>query len=164
MAYRGDQKGFTQEIRIPWKLLFQKVPDLSEGTAFKMGMEFIWGGPDGRTKPVNRFADNVQAGEPTRQFFWSAQKIWGDATLVDEPPAQAAEKATNEGVPIRLDIPAGAEALTVVIENEAGATSPSTSWKPSAPGSRRKRSAANISRGRSARSLAGSMPQENSKP
>jgi len=36
--------------------------------------------------------------------------------------------------------------------------------KPSAPGSRRKPSAANISRGRSVRSSSGSMRKENSKP
>lgn len=129
MAYRGDQdqKDFTQEIRIPWKLLFRKVPALEVEATFKMGMEFIWGGPDGRSKPVNRFADNVQAGETTRQFFWSAQKIWGEATLVDKPPAearvyrlQAEEKSANVGVPIRLVIPSGATSLTVVIENESG--------------------------------------------
>jgi hypothetical protein len=46
-------------------------------------MEFLWGGPDGRTFPIHRYADLVRAPGAMREFFWNADSDWG--TVVLEP-------------------------------------------------------------------------------
>lgn len=128
MAYRNEAGGFVQELKIPWKHLYATPPKAAAGNRFAMGIEVIWGGPDGRTKSVNRYADNVQPGVTKRQFFWNDSKIWGDVTLVAEPPAEArayqaevADLTPMKGVPIHFpNIPADASAMTVVIEDESG--------------------------------------------
>lgn len=128
MAYRNEEGGFIQELRIPWNHLYANPPTAASGNRFAMGIEVIWGGPDGRTKFVNRYADNVQPGVTKRQFFWNDFKIWGDAMLVSEAPAEArsyqmavADAEAMKGVPVRFpSLPSEAAAMTVVIENESG--------------------------------------------
>ena len=49
LAYKADAdgKGFVQEMRIPWGMLHRKVPEMAADYVFRMGMEFLWGAPDG---------------------------------------------------------------------------------------------------------------------
>lgn len=127
MAYRADAdgKGYVQELRIPWKLLFQQVPAIKAGMHLQIGNEFLWGDPSGKTWPVHRYADNMQEGQTTRQFYWEAFRVWGNADLLDhghvpvrEYVAQGARPAGV--VPIRVVLPKQAARLTLAIENEKG--------------------------------------------
>ncbi|MFP4058175.1 MAG: hypothetical protein ACLF0G_15010 [Candidatus Brocadiia bacterium] len=127
MAYRKrpDERGTTQELRIPWKLLFRQVPPVEPGLVFKLGMEFLWGDVTGETWPVHRYADNMQPGHTSREFFWTAVRAWGDARLVAEgglePRRYVVEEELLEGtVPVRAVVPADARRFTLVIEGPDG--------------------------------------------
>ncbi len=128
LAYKADSdgKGFAQEMRIPWGMLHRKVPEIAPGYAFRMGMEFLWGAPDGgKSYPCHRYADNMQAGVTTREFFWSAWGAWGDAKLLDKggitPRRYTASVGRIEGsIPIRVAVPKDTSRFTIVIEDQTG--------------------------------------------
>ncbi len=89
-----DGKSYTQEIALPWKLItgqgaivkatgkpYKEPKTYGPGDSFNMGMEFLWGPPDGRTFPIHRYADLLMPGTSNREFFWTAENIWGPVTL-----------------------------------------------------------------------------------
>ncbi len=126
MAYRKDgDGGFVQEMRIPWKLLYQDVPTPHAGLTLRMGSEFLWGDPSGKTWPVHRYADNMQPGHTSREFFWTATNAWGDARLVGEQTVPLRRYVYQAGrlqgrMPIRLRLPKDAARFSLVIEDDAG--------------------------------------------
>ena len=89
-----DGKSYTQEIALPWKLItgqsaivkatgkpYREPKSYGPGDSFNMGMEFLWGPPDGRTFPIHRYADLLMPGKSSREFFWTAENDWGPVTL-----------------------------------------------------------------------------------
>ncbi len=127
MAYRQNEEGdgFVQEIRIPWALLFRAEPRLEAGAVVRIGFEFLWGDPTGNTWPTHRYADNMQPGATSREFFWSAWKSWGDATLLAkgnvEPRRYISDAARIDGsIPIRVELPKSAARFTLAIEGADG--------------------------------------------
>lgn len=93
-AMGEDGKSYTQEIALPWKLItgqgaivkatgkpYREPKSYGPGDTFNMGMEFLWGPPDGRTFPVHRYADLLMPGKSSREFFWTAENAWGPVTL-----------------------------------------------------------------------------------
>ena len=46
-----DNRGYIQELRIPWKLLYRKVPDIKGGLKFGFTGEYFWGGSTGNKWP-----------------------------------------------------------------------------------------------------------------
>ena len=93
-AMGDDGKSYTQEIALPWKLItgqsaivkatgkpFKEPKVYGPGDSFNMGMEFLWGPPDGRTFPIHRYADLLMPGKSSREFFWTAENDWGPVTL-----------------------------------------------------------------------------------
>ncbi len=127
MAYlEGDDgQSYVQELRIPLHFIYKSPPVLQEGVAFRLGFEFLWGDPTGNTWPVHRYADNLQPGKTSREFFWSDYKIWGDATIHGSgnlEPLQyvSQEKRIAGTIPIRVEVPKDAARLTLVVENEDG--------------------------------------------
>ncbi|MBN2449510.1 MAG: hypothetical protein JXR77_03925 [Lentisphaeria bacterium] len=124
-ALHPEGNGYTQELRLPWSLLFRELPDIAPGLTFRLGHEFLWGDVTGRTWPAHRYADNMQPGVTSREFFWSNWKAWGDATLRAEgnlePRRYVDEAARLRGtIPVRVELPAGAARFTVVIETPDG--------------------------------------------
>jgi len=112
MAYRkdADGKGFVQEIRIPWSVLYRQVPKIAPGLTFRMGHEFLWGDPTGRTWPIHRYADNMQPGVTSREFFWTERNAWGDMKLVPQARSNRAVMwTTPNGLRHRSYPPAAAE-------------------------------------------------------
>ena len=75
LAYKAlpEADGFIQEMRIPWKMVYKRPHTPAAGQVFRMGMEFLWGDPTGRTWPVHRYADNLY--EPARRRFGFDQAI-----------------------------------------------------------------------------------------
>jgi len=127
MAYRkdADGKGFAQEIRIPWSVLYRQAPRIAPGLTFRMGLEFLWGDPTGRTWPIHRYADNMQPGVTSREFFWSERAAWGDMKLAAagkvEPRRYVDDSQRLEGiVPIRLSLPKSAARFTVALNDSTG--------------------------------------------
>ncbi len=128
IAYRknADGKGFTQEIRVPWAILYETVPDLAPGLVFRMGMEFLWGDASGgKGWPAHRYADNMQPGVTSREFYWSNWKAWGNATLLETgniPLRRYEEKGGKLAgtIPVTVQLPPGATRFTVAIEDEQG--------------------------------------------
>ena len=120
-----DGKSFTQELRIPWKLLYRTPPKIEAGMVFKLGLEFLWGDDNDGSKPTHRYADNLQPGATSREFFWAATRAWGDAKLLPQGHIPLREyavaKATLPGlIPIKVTVPEKATHVTVVIENDKG--------------------------------------------
>jgi len=127
MAYRADAdgKGFVQEIRIPWEIVWEKVPEIKPGLTFQLGNEFLWGDPSGKTWPIHRYADNMQAGVTSREFYWTNWRAWGEAKLLAKgkvPVRQYVDQSMKlQGtVPIRAELPADAASFTLAIEDEQG--------------------------------------------
>ncbi len=127
MAFRAepDGKGYVQEIRLPWALLFKNVPAIGPGLPLQIGLEFFWGDPTGKTWPVHRYADNMQPGMTSREFYWSASKVWGEAALLAKgrlAPRQyisEADRLTGT-LPLRVTVPKAAARVTLAINDAAG--------------------------------------------
>jgi hypothetical protein len=127
MAYAqlADGSGFVQEVKIPWEVVYKKAHRAQASETIRMGMEFIWGDPTGRTWPIHRYADNMQSGKTSREFFWTAKPSWGDITLlsksVTQPREYVMEGSKPEGtVPVAAMIPLDAARFTLVIEDQDG--------------------------------------------
>ena len=129
MAFKtdADQKGYTQEVRIPWKMLYKnnKSPEAIAGQNFKMGVEYYWGPAGESVWPMHRYADNMQPGETSREFFWTARKVWGNVTLLPKGKVEKlqyilAGQKLEGTIPIQITLPAKAKEFTVVIETKEG--------------------------------------------
>ena len=125
-AYRkaADGKGFTHEMRIPWKTMHMDGPPKGDDV-FRIGYEFMWGNNQGAGTPLHRFADNMQPGKMQREFFWIGKEIWGDVKCVEKGPAQprryVPDAVTPEGaVELKVEVPAAAKRFTVVIDDRDG--------------------------------------------
>ncbi len=138
-----DGKSYTQELALPWKLITGGAIRWKEGgkpvsertgyvagEQFNMGMEFLWGGPDGRTFPIHRYADLVKEGTSSREFFWTAENAWGPVIL--EPKGHLTLPAPDYASrmeaylqktagPVKLPYTMPFDGfVTLVVENEQG--------------------------------------------
>lgn len=140
---RGDDgKSYTQELSLPWRLITGQAAIVKEtgqaysppksyaaGDSFNMGMEFLWGGPDGRTWPIHRYADLLHEGQTSREFFWTNEKLWGSVKLEpqgnlklpppDVGPTDLYLQKTQGPVTFNYTMPFDGF-VTLVIENELG--------------------------------------------
>lgn len=133
LAYRllPEKDGFIQEMRIPWKVVYNQDHTPTVGEVFKLGLDFQWGASSGDNWPMHRYADNMQPGATSREFFWTARNVWGNATILAkgqfEPRRYVVGEDAPQGVfPIRAVLP-GAEnnfekiaGFTLVIEDTDG--------------------------------------------
>jgi hypothetical protein len=127
MAYHrdADGKGYVQELRLPWAFLYKTAPEIKPGLIFRLGNEFLWGDATGRTWPMHRYADNMQPGVTSREFYWTNTKAWGTVELMatgNLPIRQyVAEGVRLPGtIPVRVIIPATAARFTVAINDAQG--------------------------------------------
>jgi hypothetical protein len=141
-AMGDDGKSYTQEIALPWKLItgqsaivkatgkpFREPKTYGPGDSFNMGMEFLWGPPDGRTFPEHRYADLLMPGTSSREFFWTAVDSWGPVTLepkgnlnlpkVEHAASTEYLQKTQGPVPLAYTMPCDGFA-TLVIDDEQG--------------------------------------------
>ncbi|HEY3331681.1 MAG TPA: hypothetical protein VGK19_16745 [Capsulimonadaceae bacterium] len=129
----ADGKGYTQELRIAWKMLRRDGSAFKAGDSFRMGLEFLWGNPS-NTWPEHRYADLLNAKKPMREFFWTANDAWGEVKFMSHgklgvsPSAQLQDSiakaierkyATDGVVPITYKLPS-AQAVTLVVEKPDG--------------------------------------------
>lgn len=78
-AVDADQRGYVQEIRLPWALI-TKGHRYVAGESLRCGFELLWGEADW---PVHRYADNLMPDASSREFFWTAHNAWGPIVLED---------------------------------------------------------------------------------
>ncbi len=127
MGYQmdADKKGYIQEIKMPWTIMYKKVPEIKAGLILKLGNEFLWGDPTGKVWPIHRYADNMQAGVTSREFYWTNTRAWGNAELMSVGNVPVRQYISSEDkipgtVPVRVTIPAKAARFTIVIDAEDG--------------------------------------------
>jgi hypothetical protein len=120
-----DGKGFIHELKLPWKAVYNKVWTGATDQTIRMGMEFLWGSASGRSFPMHRYADNMQPGVTSREFYWSAKRAWGNLTTVAasvKAPRKYVEGSLKpQGtIPVRVNVPATAATFSVVIDDLQG--------------------------------------------
>ena len=127
LAYRmaDDGKGFTQEVKIPWRIIYADEEHRAKaGDVYRMGLEFYWGTPAGTGFPMHNYKDNLQPGVYTREFFWRAKKAWGDVHLLAgsaKPREYRPSVIKPEGpIAVRAAVPAGSEFFSLVIDDAEG--------------------------------------------
>jgi hypothetical protein len=122
----ADHRGYVHEVRIPWKLIYKNTPPTAgAGNNFRMGIEYYWGGAGENVMPAHRYADNLQPGATSREFFWTAKEVWGNVNLLAkgqlEPLKYILAGQKLEGIiPLTVKVPVKAKEFTVVIENKEG--------------------------------------------
>ena len=124
-AYREapDGRGYVHELRIPWRKLGVAAP--AAGFTMRLGLEFLWGPASGDTFPAHRYADNMQPGKLSREFYWTAKDAWGDLALRDSPVPTPRRYLPGTPVPqgaieIPVDLPAGTASFTLAIDDASG--------------------------------------------
>jgi hypothetical protein len=127
MAYKklSDSTGFVQEVKIPWSIIYKKDHTARADESIKMGMEFLWGDPTGKTWPIHRYADNLAEGHTSREFFWTAKKAWGPITLLNKNNIETRKYIAGDSKPVgtikvRARIPQRAANFSLVIEDRTG--------------------------------------------
>ncbi len=126
-AYQAaaDGAGFVHEVKIPWNLIFTDGRKMAAGGKIRLGMEFLWGNPQGKGSPSHRCVDNMQPGVLTREFYWDAKNAWGDLTLIDRSVEKMRRYVPDTAVavgtiPIDVEVPASASFFTVAIDDAQG--------------------------------------------
>ena len=129
-----DGRGYTQEMRLDWKILRRDGRPYTAGQTLRMGIECMWGDATGKRWPEHRFADLINAKLPQREFFWTAYKAWGEVAfekrgklepspsmvLLDQAERLRRLRYTTAGpVPIRYETPADGF-VTWVVERPDG--------------------------------------------
>lgn len=124
-ALLPDGKGYIHELKLPWKVVYARDATGAAGQTIRMGMEFLWGASTGRDWPMHRYADNMQPGVTSREFYWTARNAWGDLTTVvasiKEPRKYVDGSLKPQGtIPVRVEVPTGAATFTLVIDDATG--------------------------------------------
>lgn len=119
-----------QEIRIPWSLLYTKVPPINPGMKFRMIGEFFWGSPQASKWP--QFIHQDPMTNPDRTNTYKSPQNWGIVELIghnniktEEPSVRdfkenyVHQAAKIQGViPIRFEVPKNAKKFTVAIDKD----------------------------------------------
>ncbi len=114
------------ELKIPKAVLFYEATEpFKAGDIIQMGIECYWSNDTGRAIATN-YKDNLQAGESTRDFFWTAYKVWGNIEFLDKNNIEVRQYKKDVISPlsgffeIDIEVDKKAKFLTVVIDNEDG--------------------------------------------
>ncbi|WP_283434753.1 hypothetical protein [Neorhodopirellula lusitana] len=121
----SDGKGYIQEIAIPWSVLFEKTPVVTAGLTIRLGVEWVWGDPESSNWPAHRYADNLQPGKTSREFFWKSDDVWGDAKLLGEGNVEkrqyiVASDRLKGCIPVQATVPMSAKRFTLAINDIHG--------------------------------------------
>ncbi|MCY3024347.1 MAG: hypothetical protein NTW87_35675 [Planctomycetota bacterium] len=129
---KPDGKGYTQELRIPWKAIVKSGRAYQAGESFDCMLDLVWGPDSGKGWPVNHMMDLVQPDAVHTGWFWEVREIYGKVTLepagkLQLPPPEflkSAAKAPSRlagTLPVRLQLPKGdCSFFALAINDEAG--------------------------------------------
>ena len=124
----SDRRGYVQEIRLPWRLLYRQVPSIKAGHTFRFTGEYYWGGPTGIKWPKVLWSDPINPENPVRIVVYQSPGIWGTCRLVGDakeargdPADESDEEARLQGsIPLRVEVPADAVRFSLAIDDAAG--------------------------------------------
>jgi poly(3-hydroxybutyrate) depolymerase len=80
----ADSKGYLQKMRIPWALLLMPGQPTKAGTAYRMGIEVVWGSPTPGGPELYRITDVVARKNTDTMGFYGNPKAWGELRLLDQ--------------------------------------------------------------------------------
>ncbi len=120
----SDARGYVQEIRIPWKLLYRN-PQIAAGLKLRFSGEYFWGGPSGTKWPAVMWADPINLAQPQRIVLYQSPQNWGELELLATGNLPRVETEDTNGtlqgpVVLRLEVPRDAVKLSVVIDDAQG--------------------------------------------
>ncbi len=129
---KADGKGYTQELRIPWKAIVKSGNAYKAGESFDCMLDLVWGPEGGKGWPINHMMDLVQPGAVHTGWFWEVREIYGKVSL--SPTGHLAATATDVAattapsapriagtIPLRTELPKNdASHFTLAIEDQAG--------------------------------------------
>ncbi len=123
-AVDNDQRGYVQEIRIPWALLY-KNPQPAAGLKFRFTGEYFWGGPSGTQWPAVMWSDPINPAMPQRIVLYQNPAVWGELELLGQGqlPVAAVEQSEERlqgPIPIRFTVPREAVRFSLVINDPTG--------------------------------------------
>ena len=115
---KADGKGYTQELRIPWKAIVKSGRAYQPGESFDCMLDLVWGPDNGKGWPVAHMMDLVRPDAVHTGWFWEVQEIYGKVTLsktnrLDLPQpaflagAPAAAPKIPGTLPLRVELPKG---------------------------------------------------------
>jgi len=121
----ADKRGYTQELKIPWSILFKDPSKVKAGMSFTFTGEYFWGGPSGTNWPATNYADPINPANPQRVVLYQNSGAWGKMILSEKgnfPKVQAeADNDKLQGiVSLKFKVPADAKKFTVVIDDDKG--------------------------------------------
>jgi len=79
----SDGRGYTQEMRVSWKLVRRDGRPYVAGEVLRMGIECFWGDATGGRWYEHRLTDLISREVPQREFFWANHRAWGEVHFLD---------------------------------------------------------------------------------
>lgn len=119
-----DHRGYVQEIRLPWTLLYRN-PAPAAGLKFRFTGEYMWGGPSGIRWPAVMWSDPINQAQPQRIVLYQSPQNWGAIELLAQGNVPREDLGENEAllqgpVTLKLAVPKHATKFTVAIDNASG--------------------------------------------
>jgi hypothetical protein len=120
----ADNRGYVQEIRIPWTLLY-KNPAPRPGLKFRFTGEHFWGGPSGTTWPAVMWSDPINQENPVRIVIYQNPGVGGEMELLAKgslPPAETEEfeERLQGPIPVHMEVRLEATRFSLVIDDGPG--------------------------------------------
>jgi len=132
-----DFTTYAQEIALPWKLITAQSAIVKEtgkpyaapkvyqaGDTFTLGLDFGWGGPDGRSGTRVRHADLIKEGAVTRgaNYYWADDACWGTVKLEPAGRLKLPEVDWQAMIDLEQQKTAGPIALSYTMPSDGYAT------------------------------------------
>jgi len=131
-ARKPDGRGYTQELRIPWKAIVRSGRAYQAGESFDCLLDLVWGPDSGKGWPINHMMDLVAPGAVHTGWFWEVREIYGRVTLSPTgnlrlPPPEFLQRAASPRprlagtIPLRVALPKGdVSFFTLAVNDSAG--------------------------------------------
>ncbi|MFZ2654470.1 MAG: hypothetical protein WAX69_06100, partial [Victivallales bacterium] len=130
----ADGKGYTQEMRISWRLLRRDGRPCIAGENMRLGIQTCWGDSSAQNFFEHQFADLLNPERPQREFFGSSNNAWGILSFSGKgklPPSDSIAKlsvfeslnkvrySTSGPVKLEYSVPCDGS-VTLVVEKPDG--------------------------------------------
>ena len=120
----ADNRGYAQEIRIPWTLLYKGAAP-APGTTLGFSGEYFWGGPSGTKWPAVLWSDPINQAMGQRIVLYQNPAAWGKLELSPQGNLPVTEETAFDAklqgtIPIRLTLPSDASRFSIAIDDADG--------------------------------------------
>ncbi len=120
-----DNRGYVQEMKIPWTLLMKDASKITANLEFGFSGEYFWGGPSGTKWPAVMWSDPINQAVGQRVVLYQSPASWGKMKLLAKGnlPLEVIESfdSKRQGpIPIRVELPANATKFSLAIDDASG--------------------------------------------